>query len=520
MSHKPSVILTEVQRDQSQLTPRSPIVAYVRVSSDEQARRKTIDAQRLEVETWAKGRGLKLDRVIADDGHSGTTIVGRPAFSKLLTDVEAGKVGTLVVVAPDRLTRAEDWNDRARIMTALKAHRTLLVMTGYGDFDPAAETADMMLSNFFVLASMERKRMRSRLFAGRIRAAENGRPQSGHVPFARKFDKVSGKWVVLEEEAQIYRRLYQMCLDGLSGRATASKLNAEGIPSPGGKRWSTETVTTLLKAESAVGVFRSLGREVQIPAIIDPETRRRAMALVESRRTTNGRPAHNQRLLSKLLTCAECGAAMHQRQHPRRPPYYICATAHPGWVERHQKERPACAHKWHLAEPLEALVWNETVKLLSDPKRLAQAAGLGSETTADDSAKTVGAAEKVLAGLDRETQNLMRLYRRGLASEADLERQLAEVQRSKSAAEQSLANARALRDAQANARNMGNGLGARTKALTAGIAKATPQQRRALVEALFPKVVGYGLKLSMSGKVQAVGIVPESSTVSYPLAGR
>ncbi len=516
---KGGVILSELQRDQSQLAPKPPVVAYVRVSSDEQARRKTIDAQKTEVEAWAKSRGLKLARTEADDGHSGTTISGRPAFSRLLAEVEAGRIGTLVVVAPDRLTRAEDWNDRARIMGALKAHRTLLVMTGYGDFDPASETADMMLSNFFVLASMERKRMRQRLFAGRVRAAENGRPQSGHVPYARRFDKPTGKWVLLEPEAKVYRRLYEMCLDGVSGRATATQLNAEGIVSPGGKRWSAETVTTLLKAESAIGVFRSLGREIQIPAVIDPDTRLKAMALVEARRTSNGRPARKPRLLTALMTCASCGATMHQRQRPNHPAYYVCATNHPSWAHRHG-ERPECAHAWHAAEPLEALVWSETVKLLSDPKRLARAAGLGAEANADDGAKAIAAAEKELAALDRETQNLMRLYRRGLASEKDLERQLAEVQRSKAAAEQSLANAKAAQDARARAKSAGLGLSSRVKVLTDGIGKATPAQKRTLVEALFPKAPGYGIKVFMNGRIQAVGVLPEASTVSNDLAGR
>jgi site-specific DNA recombinase len=518
MSHKPSVILAEVHRDQTQLAPKAPIVAYVRVSSDEQARRKTIDAQRIEVEAWAKARGLKIARTVADDGHSGTTISGRPGFSKLLTEVRTGKVGTLVVVAPDRLTRAEDWSDRAAIMGALKAHRTLLVLTGYGDFDPTAETADMMLSNFFVLASMERKRMRSRLFAGRMRAAENGRPQSGHVPFARRFDKPTGKWLLVEEKAEIYRRLYRMCLDGVTGRATAVQLNAEGVPSPGGKRWSAETVTTLLKAESAIGVFRSLGREIQIPPVVDPDTRRKAMALVESRRKSNGRPARSPRLLAGLMTCATCGATMHQRQAPGRPPYYICATGHPGWVNRHPNaERPACAHKWHAAEPLEALVWSETVKLLSDPAQLAAAAGIGSKSKAPDAAKAIAAAEKELAGVDREAQNLMRLYRRGLASEKDLERQLAEVQRSKTAAEQALSNAKAARAARDNAKSVGADLAARVKVLTAGIEKATPAQKRALIAALFPKAEGCALKVFMDGRIQAVAVLPALSTVSNDL---
>jgi len=113
---------------------------------------------------------------------------------------------------------------------------------------------------------------------------------------------------------------------------------------------------------------------------------------------------------------------MHLRQRGDGSAYYLCGTAHPMWRRRTGKEAPECSHHYHAAGPLEALVWDETVELFSDPNRLARAAGLGSEAKADDTEKAIGTAEKSLAGLEREAQNLMRLYRRGLASEAHLER--------------------------------------------------------------------------------------------------
>lgn len=501
---KQSVILAELERDRTQLAPSDPIVAYVRVSSDEQAKRKTIDAQKTEVEAWAKTRGLKLARIAADDGHSGTTISGRPAFSKLLTEVETGKIGTLVVVAPDRLTRADDWTDRARIMQALKAHRTLLCMPSYGDIDPCADTADMMLSQFFVLSSMERKRMRARTFAGKLRSATSGKLIAGRPPFGRTFNRSAAKWGIDEEEAAIYRRIFQLCLEGRSSKETVEILNAEGAPSAGG-RWRREIVSRLLRNESAVGDFVQLGHTAQIPPIVDRATFDAAQQKVEGRKYYHGARAAHPRLLSGLLLCAECGTGIHVRDKGNGFVYYLCGTSHPNWTHKDSRARPPCSKVWHKAQPIEDLVWSAYMDLLTDPAKLQHAANRNSKKPDGDAAKEVAAAERELKALDREEENLMRLYRRGLASPKALERQLTEVKRGRWTAEHALSNARAAQDAVARFQSAGSDLAAKLKALAKNFAAAKPEQKRAAMVERFTRSADNGLKLHLDGSITGTG---------------
>lgn len=510
---KVSVILTELERDRTTLAPRTPIVGYVRVSSDEQARKKTIDAQRTEVEAWAALRGLKLARIVADDGHSGTTISGRPGFSKLLTEIEAGRVGTLVCAAPDRLTRADDWTDRARIMQALKAHRTLLAMTGYGEIDPESETADMMLSQFFVLASMERKRMRHRTFAGKLRSAAAGKLIAGRPPFGRTFDRATSTWEVDEEEAAIYRRIFKLCLEGKSSTETVALLNSEGAPTPSGRRWRREIVSRLLRNESAVGEFVQLGHTAQIPPIVDRATFDAAQSKVEGRKYYHGARAARPRLLTGLLICAECGAGVHVRDKGAGHVYYMCGTSHPNWTHKDSRERPPCSKVWHKAQPMEESVWRAVAELLSDPAKLQRAAGLNPKKP-EDGAKSIANAEKELKATDREEESLMRLYRRGLASETALERQLAEVQRNRKTAQQALTNAKAAQDAAARFQSAGADLAAKLKTLAKNVAGATAEQQRAVMIERFSRSALHGLKLHLDGSVTGSGCVLVSNGIS------
>src|ERR1039458_10429112 len=68
-------------------------VAYLRVSSDEQRDKQTIDGQRAEVQKTCEARGVKLDKIYADDGVSGPIpLPKRPAGAELMRDCEAGLV--------------------------------------------------------------------------------------------------------------------------------------------------------------------------------------------------------------------------------------------------------------------------------------------------------------------------------------------------------------------------------------------------------------------------------------------
>src|SRR5210317_2579331 len=84
---------------------------YTRKSSEEGLEQdfNSLDAQREACEAYIQsqaGEGWELVRARYDDGgYSGGTL-DRPGLTRLLEDIDAGKIDTVVVYKVDRLTRS------------------------------------------------------------------------------------------------------------------------------------------------------------------------------------------------------------------------------------------------------------------------------------------------------------------------------------------------------------------------------------------------------------------------------
>ena len=80
-------------------TNQQPITAlYPRLSHEDelQGESNSISNQKRILETYAKQNGFSNLRWYTDDGYSGANFQ-RPGFQAMLADIEAGKVGTVMV---------------------------------------------------------------------------------------------------------------------------------------------------------------------------------------------------------------------------------------------------------------------------------------------------------------------------------------------------------------------------------------------------------------------------------------
>src|SRR3954471_3387194 len=83
------------------------VVAYVRVSTDEQADSGAgLTAQRAAISAEAARRGWTVIAWHEDAGISGKSIAGRPGLGAALEAVETGQAAGIVVAKLDRLSRS------------------------------------------------------------------------------------------------------------------------------------------------------------------------------------------------------------------------------------------------------------------------------------------------------------------------------------------------------------------------------------------------------------------------------
>src|ERR1041384_3598148 len=79
---------------------------YARVSTEAQREKHTIDSQLRLLPEYATQRGWTIVEEYVDNGFSGETIEGRPAFSRLLDDATRQLFDVVLVIDEDRITRS------------------------------------------------------------------------------------------------------------------------------------------------------------------------------------------------------------------------------------------------------------------------------------------------------------------------------------------------------------------------------------------------------------------------------
>src|SRR3712207_3484291 len=156
------------------------VALYLRVSSEEQRDRDTIELQRDFLEQYRSLYELEVTDVYEDNGVSGTIPVHeRPKGRRLLEDAKDGRFNAVVVYKLDRLGRSllviVDAHDRLQEAGVALRSATEPIDTS----TPPGRLIFQMLASF---AEYERGTIRERTQAGQRRAFKNGR-QVGAIPY-------------------------------------------------------------------------------------------------------------------------------------------------------------------------------------------------------------------------------------------------------------------------------------------------------------------------------------------------
>src|SRR3712207_5712429 len=170
------------------------VALYLRVSSEEQRERETIEIQREFLEQYRSLYELEVAEIYEDDGVSGTIpLHERPEGRRLLEDAREGKFQTALVYKLDRLGRSllviVDAHDRLAEAGAALKSATEPIDTS----TPSGRLIFQMLASF---AEYERGTIRERTQAGLHRAFKAGK-QLGCIPYGYDVTP-EGEFVVVQ----------------------------------------------------------------------------------------------------------------------------------------------------------------------------------------------------------------------------------------------------------------------------------------------------------------------------------
>ena len=209
---------------------------YTRKSSEEGLEQEfnSLQAQREACEAFMNSQRHEgwvcLPKCYDDGGFSGATM-NRPALQRLLADIAAGRVDTIVVYKIDRLTRS--LADFAKIVEILDARGTSFV-SGTQQFNTTTSMGRLTLNVLLSFAQFEREVIGERIRDKIAASKRKGMWMGGVPPLGYRVQE--SKLVIIDSEAEIVRSIFRLYAELGSVRLLKEELDARRIKS---KSWTS-----------------------------------------------------------------------------------------------------------------------------------------------------------------------------------------------------------------------------------------------------------------------------------------
>jgi site-specific DNA recombinase len=410
------------------------VALYMRVSSEEQREKATIETQDGFLKEYCKLYGHEIAAVYKDEAISGTVPMGeRPEGRRLLADAATGKFDTVLVYRLDRIGR--------KLLVVVDAHDRLegagvSLKSATEPIDTSTPAGRMYFQLLASFGEYEKETINERTRDGKNRAYRNG-VQPGVIPYGYDL-AADGYFVVVEEEAAIVRDIIRNIAGGATLFAEAKRLNLQGIPSPGkkyrgrerqhGTTWTPMAIGRIAgrRAYAGTHVIHSSTGEIarEVPAIIPGELQETVIERLKDNKRYSGGRRVRKYLLRGLIRCAKCGwrySGVARKRDGRYHFKYTCPAATTRRFDPHAR-RGGCP--WLDAMWLEDLVWQDIRGFVENPGDVLERV----KEQMDEQRTQTGELEERLASLAKrlataqgEKDRYVKLYAAGHLDEEELE---------------------------------------------------------------------------------------------------
>ena len=427
------------------------VALYIRLSKEDESEgpSESVTNQKSLLNEFVQQHRLSVYDTYIDDGWSGTSF-NRPAFQRMIGDIETKKVNMVITKDLSRLGR--DYIMTGHYMERYFPEKRVRYISLLDGIDTGIESTANDITPFrAIMNDMYAKDISKKIKSVKHDKQQKGQFIGGKPVYGYKMHPTEKNKIVIDEAvAPIVRRIFAMALTGMSCRRIAMVLNEEGIPTPatycGWQRrqkgpysglWSSERISDMLKNETYIGNMVQ-GKSVKISyksqkcikqeqskwivventhePLVDKETFHKVRQLLNSRKYTRSRKYDF--LLKGLIFCHECGyplAVINRKTTTGEDRlFFVCRT-----YQRFTKAGVCTCHCIKEQVVTDAVIEKvrEICQAYLHPHRL--------QTIAKETIQTDYAIQAVHNKISSLTNNLDKMYMdrlSGLLTETDFER--------------------------------------------------------------------------------------------------
>jgi DNA invertase Pin-like site-specific DNA recombinase len=333
------------------------VAVYCRLSKDDDIRggdSSSIKSQKGIAEQFIKNNGWKVYDCYIDDGYSGVDFK-RPAFERMIGDIEAGKVNLVVTKDLSRLGRNYLLTGQyTEIYFPSKGVRYIALNDNVDTLNSENNIAPFLNILNEMYAKDIAKKVRTAVLAKKLR----GEYASSYAPYGYQKDPQDKHKLIVEETgATVVRRIFEMTKADMGSRKICKALNEEGVLTPINHRnkllygiepkpaiWQTGTVGCILRNQIYAGDMvqgtyenskfshktprrRPKEEWIIVPDTHEPIVDRETWEYVQKAVSARKHPVKDKtiQLFAGFLKCGGCGLTLgYQKRYGIE--YYTCST--------------------------------------------------------------------------------------------------------------------------------------------------------------------------------------------------
>lgn len=314
---------------------------YIRLSKEDEEKEKyseseSVQNQRTLLMQYIKENKFNFVAEYVDDGVSGTSF-DRPAFNKMIDDIEQGKINMVITKDLSRLGR--NYVQSGYYTETYFPEHNVRYIAILDNIDTALDSANNDIAPFKSILNEMYAKDTSKKINSVLQSKRNNGEYLGTAPYGYKKDPENKYHLIIDEEAaNVVKLIYEKYLAGFGTMQIADYLSKKKIPIPSdyNKRkrgtksltyglWQQSTVRFILSNEIYTGTVIQGKRKkvsfkskkfINLPekdwvkvenmheAIISKEDFERAKKVIDA--TKGSRVVQNDYLFKGLLRCYDC----------------------------------------------------------------------------------------------------------------------------------------------------------------------------------------------------------------------